>query len=86
MLLTDRAPSPNKKKQKTDSTRPKNYRKFDECSKTIQDGVLASCSQSYLQHLEENDGKCERSFIKILVDQATETAPSLGITRDDIKN
>ena len=73
------APSPQKKKQKT-------YRKFDGCAKAIRDGVLSACAKSYLQHLEENGGKCKRGFVKSLVDEAKQSAPTYGISRDDIKN
>ena len=79
------APSPQKKKQKT-VKRPSNYRKFDGCAKAICDGVLSACAKSYLQHPEENCGKCKRGFIKSLVDKSEQSAPTYGISRDDIKN
>ena len=79
------ASSPQKKRQKI-TARAKNYRRFDECTKTIRDGVVTSCAKTYMQHLKENNGKCKRGFMKSLIDKAVATAPTLGITRDDVKN
>ena len=66
--------------------RPCAYKKFDPASKKIRQSIISSLATTYLNHLNQNGGKCQRGFLAGLVDQAATTTIGLEITKSDIRN
>ncbi len=73
-------------KQKNDSNRRGEHRKFDEVSSKMREFVIKSYAKKVMAHAAENGGSCHQGFVKELVDNAAQVAPLLKITRDDINN
>jgi hypothetical protein len=74
------------RKQKNDSNRRGEYRKFDEVSRKMRESVIKSYTKKVMAHAAENCGSCRQGFMKELVDNAAQVAPLLKISRDDINN
>ncbi len=80
--------SSNKKsrKQKNDSNKRGEYRKFDEVSSQMREAVIKSYAEKVIAHAAVNGGSCHPGFVKELVDKAAHVAPLLKITCDVINN
>jgi hypothetical protein len=71
-------------KQKNDSNRGGEYRKFDELRNQLREPVIKFYAEKAIAYAAANGGICYQGFVKILVDKATQVAPLLKIIHNNI--
>ena len=88
-----RAPNPNGTSNSTSISRgslvpsqSRIYRKFDDLTKTLRQGLIKSCAEAYFKQVEENNGSCKYGTVEQLLVSAQSKAAALDVTRNDINN
>ncbi len=74
------------RKQKGDSDKRGEYRKFDKASSQMRDSLIQSCAERVIHHASSNGGRCWHGFVQEIVGELYRGAPLMGISRIDINN
>jgi hypothetical protein len=78
----------HRKQSKEPPNKRGEYRTFNEISGAIRRAAIQSIVKKIIEHHDQRGAgnQCAPGFVKGLIDQVTETAPTLVITRDDVNN